>query len=498
MNGLVTFVAILAFAMFVVATAVFLLRLVFVPLALWHQVRQWRRRKAGSDGAYGRGASISVVVPAYNEEPTLANCIYSIANCGYENLEIVIVDDGSSDATEQIGLRLEKELPAVRYIRQANAGKGAALNHGYRESTGEFLMFIDADSVFTKDTVPEMLMSFYNPRVGAVCGDDRPVNLNRVLTRFLALITYVGTGLVRRAFDVMGAMPVVSGNCGAFRRTALDDVARGGPGPLREDTIGEDLEMTWRLHRTDWQVVFAPDAVVYAESPSSFKALWKQRVRWARGLLQSFNWHKDALVKPGEGPFCGLVWFTLVAMIFLPVAQTLSLLAVIGVGLYDWFERVRGGEPVLGPAEASGAELYVNSVWSVIVASGLVMSLVLLVVAMAMGGGLKDLRHLWTAPVWPVYSTVMSLTMIRALYLEIANKPQVWNKPERTGVISVRDTKHTNQSSEAAAAGALEQGIQHGPSSQEELEKAVLEGVVGDRAGGSGGRGGDVVGRARA
>ena len=72
MNGLVTFVAILAFAMFVVATAVFLLRLVFVPLALWHQVRQWRRRKAGNDGAYGRGASISVVVPAYNEEPTLS------------------------------------------------------------------------------------------------------------------------------------------------------------------------------------------------------------------------------------------------------------------------------------------------------------------------------------------------------------------------------------------------------------------------------------------
>lgn len=427
MTTLFLAVGYIALALFGINLFILALHLIFVPLAIWHQVRVFSRRKAGNEGVYDKQPSVSVIVPAYNEEVTLENCVSSIINCEYDNLEILIVDDGSSDDTESIGRRLAAENTNVEYIRQENAGKGAALNTGYQESRGEFLLCIDSDSVFTKETIPEMLRGFYTPRVGAVCGDDRPVNLNRILTRFLALITYVGTGLVRRAFGVLGAMPVVSGNSGTFRRTALDDVAEGHRGPFREDTMGEDLELTWRIHRARWQVVFAPKAVVYAESPSSIAALWRQRVRWARGLLQSFRWHAPALLKPRNFSFCFLMWFTLVSMIFLPFAQTISLIVVSA-----WFIWRLFAEPTATATAPDWADA-----WLLFVASGLALSLILLLIAMALGNGLKDLRHIWTIPIWPIYSTAISLTMIRALYLETARRPQIWNKPQRTGVISV-------------------------------------------------------------
>lgn len=419
---MLTVVGYFLLALFIFSTAVLILRIGFVPLALIHEVQSWRRRRAGNRGALDAGPSISVVVPAYNEEAVLVSCVRSILASGYYRLEVLIVDDGSSDATAEIGRQLEDSHPEVRYIHQDNAGKGAALNRGYRESTGSFLMFVDADSVFTPHTIPEMLRAFHDENVGAVCGDDRPVNLDRVLTRFLALITHVGTGLVRRAFDVVRCVPVVSGNCGAFRRTALDELAVGRPGPLREDTIGEDLELTWRMHRSSWRVVFAPRALVYAESPSSIKALWKQRVRWARGLLQGIRYHFSAAFQPRSGVFAPFLWFTVLTMVVYPVVQVIVL---FGVLIWAGVQAAR-----------DVTALAVPDLWTVLLMLGLVLSCILLVIAMAMSRALGDLRHIWTLPIWPIYSTVMSFTVIAALRLELTGRPQVWNKPDRTGVIS--------------------------------------------------------------
>lgn len=452
LEPLLSAVAVAAFVLFTITTGVFLFRLCFVPLAFAHKYFDTRRRKEGNHGAYSRTPSISVVVPAYNEEATLHSCVSSISATNYPNLEILIVDDGSKDKTEEIGTALDNADPRVRYIRQKNAGKGAALNRGYRESTGEFLMFIDADSVFTKDTIPEMLRGFRHERVGAVCGDDRPVNLDRTLTRFLALITHVGTALVRRAFDVLGCVPVVSGNCGSFRREALDELTGNGPGPLREDTIGEDLEMTWRFHRQEWDVTFAPNAIVYAESPSSFKALWKQRVRWARGLLQALKYHWRCALHPRHGAFMPFLIFTIFAMALLPVIQLVSLAIIIGMGVGGTVIRFvnRNQGSINSDEEISLLGEWLSEIWTwkllwvLLFGSGILVSLILLIIAMAMAKSLKDLRFVWTIPIWPFYSTAMSMTMVRAWYLELRNKPQVWNKPERTGVITNREATALN------------------------------------------------------
>ncbi|WIM68653.1 glycosyltransferase family 2 protein [Corynebacterium breve] len=423
--------------------ALLLIRILFVPFALLHELLASRRQRNGNLGVLPDQPSVSVVVPAHNEETVLESCVSSIVGAGYEKMEVIIVDDGSKDRTREIGEELERTYPQVRYIYQDNAGKGAALNHGYRESSGEFLMFIDSDSVFTPETVPEMLKAFHNDRVGAVCGDDRPVNLNRVLTRFLALITHVGTGLVRRAFDILRVVPVISGNCGTFRRSCLDQIAQREPGhPLREDTIGEDLDLTWQIHETDWRITFAPRALVYAESPSSIKALWKQRVRWARGLIQGFKYHWRAMFTLKYGSFGPYLWFAAMTMLLVPVLQVVLLVVAV-------FE--------LPTADFS--------IWGIILGSGLVLSFVLLVIAMAMSNSLGDLRHVWTLPVWPVYSLLMSFTMISAMQKEITNAEQVWNKPERTGVISQKNITVSKPKAIASVANnvGLEQYVHNWP-----------------------------------
>ncbi|WP_257202383.1 glycosyltransferase [Corynebacterium cystitidis] len=414
-------------AFYIFTMGLLLFRLLFVPFALVHEFLARRRQTRGNLGVLPTAPTVSVVVPAHNEETVLEACVMSILGSGYENMEIVIVDDGSTDHTREIGEALAAQHDKVRYIYQDNAGKGAALNHGYRESTGEFLMFIDADSVFTPQTVPEMLKAFHNANIGAVCGDDRPSNLDRVLTRFLALITHVGTGLVRRAFDVLRVVPVISGNCGTFRRSCLDEVALADPGrPLREDTIGEDLELTWKIHRTDWRIAFAPHALVYAESPSTVKALFKQRVRWARGLLQSLRYHWKCMFTLKYGSFGPYLWFAVATMIVLPITQ----IVLMGWAIWD----------LQNVTWATSAREFWAGTWGVLLASGLALSVILLVIAMAMSNSLKDLRHAWALPIWPFYSILMSFTMVRALHLEIAKAEQVWNKPERTGVISRSNT----------------------------------------------------------
>lgn len=396
------------------------IRLAFVPLAIAFEVREHYRARHGSTGllpsAPQQAPLVSVIVPAYNEQRVISGCLSSIVRCGYPNLEIVLVDDGSSDRTVLYLTRMARNDPQITVITQRNAGKGAALNKGIKRARGDILLLVDADGQFGPDTIPEMLRAFADERVGAVCGSDRPVNLDRVQTRFLALISHVGTGLVRRALHLLGCLPVVSGNAGAFRRSALEAVAVPGMGPLRNDTLGEDLELTWRLHRAHYRVAFAPHAVVNAESPSTLHGLWKQRVRWARGLLQALWLHRDLIGRREYGTFGYWLVYTVIAMVFIPLLQ------LVGTVLLPLVWYAGGWSP---PGGVLGA----------LAATGLGVAVLLTVIAVALDRTPGDLKHAWTLPIWPLYSLLMSATMVKALTQELRRSPNTWNKLDRTGVV---------------------------------------------------------------
>jgi poly-beta-1,6-N-acetyl-D-glucosamine synthase len=390
-----------------------LVKLMVLPLSVGFELRALRRRHRATPTLLDEWPSVSIIVPAFNEATVIENCIRSIQLTRYDRYEVVLVDDGSTDNTVELMHALAASDPRITVLTQTNAGKGAALNLGIRNATGEVLMFVDADGIFSRNTVKRMLQAFTDKRTGAVCGDDRPVNLNRVQTRMLAFISHVGTGMVRRALTMIRCLPIVSGNIGAFPRHVLEEI-----GPFREDTVGEDLELTWRVHKAGYRVVFAPKALVYAESPSTVRALWRQRVRWARGLLQTMGVHKGMIGNPRHGLFGAYLLFNTITMVVLPVLQIVVLLDLVFLVALD--------RSPLGV-----------DVWAVLGWVGLFITLLLTLFALAMNGAWKDLRHAWALPLIPLYSIFTALTMVAALVQELRRKEAHWNKLTRTGVVSV-------------------------------------------------------------
>lgn len=407
----------LALVFGITVLAVGSIRLAQAPFALAYEARYRPLPKDAPPHAgsiFHEPPMVSVVVPAYNEAVVIDNCVRSIARSRYPRFEVICVDDGSQDGTYELMQALAAELAPVRAIRQDNAGKGAALNRGLALAEGTVVLLVDADGIFRPDTITEMIRGFDDQAIGAVCGDDRTVNLDRVQTRFLSLVSHVGTGLMRRALHMLHVLPVVSGNTGAFRRDVLDIT-----GPLREDTVGEDLELTWRIYRAGFRVAFRPAALVYAESPSTIGGLFRQRVRWARGLLQSVALHRDMVGSPRYGPFGIYLAINFLSQVVVPIVQVLALLVLVGLTV----SGTGGTVP--------------QTLWGWVLFVGLPVSVGLLVLAVILDRAVGDLRFAWTLPLWPFYSTLMTVVMLRAIWLELRKAENRWNKLERTGTVSV-------------------------------------------------------------
>ena len=387
--------------------AVGVVKIVLVPLSILFELREDTRHAFATPIP-----RVSVVIPAYNEEVVLAACVESILRCGWGDLELVLVNDGSTDRTREVMARYA-DHPAVVLVDKPNGGKGSALNEGITVATGEVLVFADADGLFTHTTIPQLVRGFRHERVGAVCGNDMPVNLDTVVCRLLALMTHVGTGLTRRALALIGCLPIVAGNSGAFRA----DVVRA-VGGFREDTVGEDLELTWRIQLAGYDVEFAPHAAVLAEVPSTWGALWKQRVRWGRGLLQTARIHRRHLLRLHRSPFGVYLPINVAAMVVVPVLQ-LTVLVVLPVAL------VLGASPVA------------TTLWGLILWTGLLGGIAMALLGICLDRSWHHLRYLVLAPLWLPFSIFASVVMLRALHLETTGAHQAWNKLDRTGVVSV-------------------------------------------------------------
>ncbi|HWS71077.1 MAG TPA: glycosyltransferase, partial [Thermoanaerobaculia bacterium] len=265
-------------------------RVIFVTiLALFERRRAKRER---FDETFH--PSVSVVIAAYNEEKVIVRTIEAVLANGYEPLDIVIVDDGSRDGTAAEVERLFAHLPNVQVIRQENAGKAAALNRGIAYATGDVIIALDADTLFARDTIAKLVRRFADPLVGAVAGNVKVGNRMNPLTYWQAIEYVTSQNLDRRAYSFINSVAVVPGAVGAWRREAI--LQAGG---YTTDTMAEDMDLTWRIRRIGWRIDTETDAIGYTEAPDSFKALYKQRFRWAFGTLQSLWKHRRAIGRYG-------------------------------------------------------------------------------------------------------------------------------------------------------------------------------------------------------
>lgn len=257
---------------------------------------------------------VTVLVPAYNEEKTIRATITSILASGYPDIEIIVVNDGSTDSTEEAIWDFIKD-GNIRYIRKPNGGKASALNAGIAAAAGEVVIFTDADSVFLPDTVAKMARWFGDPGIDAVCGNDAPVHPSTPIQRFLAVTTHIGTGFVRRALSLMRCLPIITGNLGAIRTEVLREI-KG----FRE-IWGEDLEITFRLYKNRKRIVFDPDPKVMAECPATIKGLWTQRIRWTRSYIKIALLHRDLFFNPRYYPFSLYLPVNFLNMAIVPLLQ---------------------------------------------------------------------------------------------------------------------------------------------------------------------------------
>jgi cellulose synthase/poly-beta-1,6-N-acetylglucosamine synthase-like glycosyltransferase/spore germination protein YaaH/peptidoglycan/xylan/chitin deacetylase (PgdA/CDA1 family) len=276
---------------------------------------------------------VSVLIPAYNEESVIVYTINSVLESDYPKLEVIVVDDGSSDGTGELLDEQFGRNPAVRVMHQPNRGKSAALSHALAEASSGIIVTIDADTSIEPDAVSKLVRHFVNPRVGAVAGNVKVGNRISWLTRWQALEYVTSQNLEKRAFDLLNCIPVVPGALSAWRAEAINSC-----GGFSADTVAEDTDLTITIRRAGWKIYYEEDAIGWTDAPETAAALIRQRFRWTFGTLQAFWKHSDTL---GRMKYGTLGWialpnvflFQLLLPLFSPVIDLLFLGSLVLWGL---------------------------------------------------------------------------------------------------------------------------------------------------------------------
>ena len=371
-------------------------------------VRHARRRRA-TTWSWGPPVTdpVSVIVPAYNEQTTIGPAVRSLALSAHAGVEVVVVDDASTDRTAEVVDDLE--LGNVRIVRVPPGGKAVALNAGVALARHDLIVMVDADTVVEPDSIHRLVQPFADPSVGAVAGNVKVGNRRGILGRWQHIEYVIGFNLDRRLYDTFGCIPTIPGALGAFRRAALADA-----GGLSVDTLAEDTDVTMGIQRAGWQVVYQESAVAYTEAPATVRQLWSQRYRWSYGTMQAMWKHRHAVVESGpSGRFGrrGLPFIALFTVLLPLLAPLLDIMAVYGVVFLNRWEMLAAWLAVLA----------VQTVTAIL----------------AFRLDRERIGPLWTLPLQQfVYRQVMYLVLFRSAVTALTGRRLRWQKLRRTGEVT--------------------------------------------------------------
>ena len=267
----------------------------------------------------------SIIIPAYNEEDSLAKTVESVLKLNYpkEKYEIIIVNDGSKDKTEEIAKNLENKYGNVRAFTKKNGGKGSALNFGIKKAKGEIVLSLDADSMVTENALIYMIPYFADPEVMSVAPALKVYKPRGILQRVQAIEYDLGIFL-RKAFSNLNAIHVTPGPFSAYRKIFFEK--HGG---YDESNITEDMEIAMRIQSLNYKIANSPKSLVYTISPGKIRELTRQRRRWYFGMLFNFNKYRNIFGKKyGE-----------LGVIILPLAL-FSILTVMIITSYFIFRGI--------------------------------------------------------------------------------------------------------------------------------------------------------------
>ncbi|MBP7359457.1 MAG: glycosyltransferase [Prevotella sp.] len=323
-------------ALFIIFLILGMCRLIFMFTLTIKEKRKEKREKAELnidivDMDKAELPKVSIIVPAYNEEVNAVSSLTNLLEQDYPNMDIIFVDDGSTDGTYKCVKDALEGIAKVKILTKINGGKASALNYGIEHTDAEYVVCIDADTKLYHDAVSILMRHFFSDKdckVGAVAGNVKVGNKRNILTLWQSIEYTTSQNFDRMAYSSINAITVVPGAIGAFRKQAIEDA-----GGLSIDTLAEDCDLTIRVLKAGYLVENENRAVALTEAPEKLKQFVKQRTRWSFGVMQTFWKHRGAIFDKkykglGLWALPNMLVFQFIIPTFSPIADLLMILGL--------------------------------------------------------------------------------------------------------------------------------------------------------------------------
>lgn len=370
----------------VYAVAIACCYLFLAVISMWETIRYKKKNGFVDYGCIlssSLAPGISLIAPAYNEGPTIIDNVKSLLSIMYNNLEVIVINDGSKDDTLEkmisafglvkVPFDVRNAIPTERVrgvyksknrafrklvmVDKVNGGKADALNVGLNISTRDLVACIDVDCIIEPDALLKMVKPFLEERTEVIASggavrianscvveEGRLIEVRlpeSAIARFQVL-EYIRSFLLgRMAWTRLDGLMLISGAFGLFKRGIA--VAAGG---YNRNTVGEDMELVLRMRiymeerNRRYKVSYIPDPLCWTEAPSDYTILGRQRSRWARGTFETLKMHRKIFFNPRFGVM-GMIsypfWFFFEWLApFVEVAGVLFFMISVIMGSVDW------------------------------------------------------------------------------------------------------------------------------------------------------------------
>jgi cellulose synthase/poly-beta-1,6-N-acetylglucosamine synthase-like glycosyltransferase len=413
-------------------------RLLFIGVfALFDRLRKQHYGSPGELASYK--PAVAVLIPAYNEEKVIERTVRAVLASDYPGLQVIVIDDGSSDDTLEVARRAfvhEQASGRVLILTKPNSGKADALNFGLEHlREQEIFVGIDADTVIARTAISRLVPHFLNPKVGAVAGNAKVGNRVNLWTRWQALEYITSQNFERRALNVLGAVSVVPGAIGAWRTSAVREA-----GGYHTDTVAEDADLTMALLRNGYRVQYEDLALAYTEAPINANGLMRQRFRWSFGILQSVWKHRAVFARKGALGWVALPNIVIFQILLPLVSPFIDLMFAVGA---LWYFVQKSYHPdSTDPASFQRLLLFF--------AAFLVIDFITSAIAFALERRQPEAREDgWLlSQVWLqrfAYRQLFSIVLFKTLKRAIEGQRFAWDKLDRTAKMSF----HTAESQDS-------------------------------------------------
>ncbi|MBS1571943.1 MAG: glycosyltransferase [Bacteroidetes bacterium] len=407
----------LVYVLFMVGIFLSISRMIFMAILAWIETKREKKLKQNFQKKEFKN-SVSIIVPAYNEEVNSIRTIQSLLQQDYPYFDIIFVDDGSKDNTISVVKKAFENNPQVQLFSKPNGGKASALNFGIEKSTAEIVVCIDADTQLKNNAVSQLIESFYLQNkfeeIGAVAGNVKVGNEVNMITKWQSIEYITSQNFDRRAFNLLNCITVVPGAIGAFKRKAILEV-----GGFTTDTLAEDCDLTMRLHKAGYIIENCNNAISYTEAPETLKQFLKQRLRWSFGVLQCFWKHKDALFRKqyknfGKVALPNILLYQILLPFLAPLADLLLVVSLILSGL---------GIIVADPIHI----IVYYLIFSIVDIAGAALAFAF--------EKEKFSKLIWMIPQRLVYRQLMYYILLKSFQKAIKGELQNWGVLNRTGTV---------------------------------------------------------------